>query len=126
MSATSCYNWVTIRVNFSVPEERYSQTQHDYENRMREFKTMVNEFHKARIRVIMDVVYNHTYDKTVFNPITGKYYTPTDLSGCSNSIDATNPMVGRMIRDSLEYWVKILPRRLPLRPGRDLRLRRGG
>ena len=103
---TTCYNWGYDPVNFSVPEERYSQTPYDYENRMREFKTMVNEFHKAGIRVIMDVVYNHTYDKTVFNPITGKYYTPTDLSGCSNSIDATNPMVGRMIRDSLEYWVK--------------------
>lgn len=103
---TTCYNWGYDPVNFSVPEERYSQTPYDYENRMREFKTMVNEFHKAGIRVVMDVVYNHTYDKTVFNPITGKYYTPTDLSGCSNSIDATNPMVGRMIRDSLEYWVK--------------------
>ena len=103
---TSCYNWGYDPINFSVPEERYSQTPYDYENRMREFKNMVNEFHKAGIRVVMDVVYNHTYDKTVFNPITGKYYTATDLSGCGNSIDATNPMVGRMIRDSLEYWVK--------------------
>ena len=68
---TTCYNWGYDPVNFSVPEERYSQTPYDYENRMREFKTMVNEFHKAGIRVIMDVVYNHTYDKTVFNPITG-------------------------------------------------------
>lgn len=103
---TSCYNWGYDPVNFSVPEERYSLTPYDYENRMREFKTMVNEFHKAGIRVIMDVVYNHTYSKSVFGGITGKYYTPTDLSGCSNSIDATNPMVGRMIQDSLEYWLK--------------------
>ena len=102
---TSCYNWGYDPINFSVPEERYSLTPYDYENRVREFKMMVDEFHKAGIRVIMDVVYNHTYDKSVFNAITGKYYTPTDLSGCSNSIDATNPMVGRMIQDSLEYWV---------------------
>ena len=103
---TSCYNWGYDPVNFNVPEERYSLTPYDYENRMREFKNMVNEFHKAGIRVVMDVVYNHTYNKTVFSPITSKYYTSTDLSGCGNSIDATNSMVSRMIRDSLEYWVK--------------------
>ena len=102
---TTCYSWGYDPRNFNVPEERYSQTPTDYENRVREFKTMVDEFHKAGIRVIMDVVYNHTYSKSVFEPISSSYYTPTDLSGTGNSIDANVPMVGRMIRDSLEYWV---------------------
>jgi pullulanase len=51
-------------------------------------------------------VYNHTYDKQMFEPITGKYYTATDLAGVGNSIDADQPMVSRFIRDSLEYWVR--------------------
>lgn len=103
---SSCYNWGYDPRNFNVPEERYSLTPFDYENRAVELKRMVNEFHKAGIRVIMDVVYNHTYSKDTFLPISGQYYTPTDLSGTGNSIDANNPMVSRMIRDSLEYWVR--------------------
>ncbi|WP_346837684.1 type I pullulanase [Microbulbifer sp. SAOS-129_SWC] len=102
---SSCYNWGYDPRNYNVPEDRYSQTPYDYENRVREFKQVVDEFHKAGIRVIMDVVYNHTYSKQVLQPITDQYYTATDLSGTGNSIDANVPMVGRMIRDSLEYWV---------------------
>ncbi|MFC6977939.1 alpha-amylase family glycosyl hydrolase [Microbulbifer taiwanensis] len=105
LADSSCYNWGYDPRNYSVPEERYSQTPYDYENRVREFKQMVDEFHQAGIRVIMDVVYNHTYSKEMFEPISTSYYTPTDLSGTGNSIDANVPMVSRMIRDSLEYWV---------------------
>lgn len=100
-----CYNWGYDPRNYNVPEERYSQTPLNYENRMREFKTMVNEFHKAGIRVVMDVVYNHTFSKEMFEKISPKYYTATDLSGTGNSIDADQPMVSRLIQDSLEYWV---------------------
>jgi pullulanase len=67
---------------------------------------MVDALHRAGLRVIVDVVYNHTFQKEMFAPITGRYYTPTDLSGTGNSLDADVPMVGRMIRDSLEYWVR--------------------
>ncbi len=103
---TTCYNWGYDPRNYNVPEERYSQTPYDYVNRIREFKQMVDEFHKAGIRVIMDVVYNHTYEKEMFEGISPQYYTDTDLSGTGNAIDANNPMVGRMIQDSLEYWVR--------------------
>ncbi|WP_226703933.1 type I pullulanase [Microbulbifer elongatus] len=102
----TCYNWGYDPRNYSIPEERYSQSPYDYENRVREFKQMVDEFHKAGLRVVMDVVYNHTYSKEMFEAITTSYYTPTDLSGTGNSIDANVPMVSRMIRDSLEYWVE--------------------
>lgn len=100
-----CYNWGYDPRNYNVPEDRYSQTPTDYENRAREFKTLVNELHKAGIRVIMDVVYNHTYSREMFENISARYYTPTDLSGTGNSIDADVPMVSRMIQDSLTYWV---------------------
>lgn len=103
---SSCFNWGYDPRNYNVPEDHYSQTPFDYENRVRELKEMVNEFHKAGIRVVMDVVYNHTYDQSVFGPISGQYYTDTDLSGTGNSVDANVPMVGRMIQDSLEYWVQ--------------------
>jgi pullulanase len=103
---TTCYNWGYDPRNYNVPEERYATTE-DYEERVRELKTMINEFHKAGIRVIMDVVYNHTADKEMFEPITDQYYTDFDLSGCcGNAVDANVPMVGRMIQDSLEYWIE--------------------
>ena len=99
------YNWGYDPVNYNVPEDRFSTCPSDYVERIREVKEMINEFHKNGIRVIMDVVYNHTYDKEMFKNISTKYYTTTDLSGCGNSINTGVPMVSRMIRDSLEYWV---------------------
>ncbi|WP_052390892.1 alpha-amylase family glycosyl hydrolase [Streptomyces sp. NRRL B-24484] len=98
-------NWGYDPVDYNVPEEQYSQFSSP-EDRIREFKDMVDGFHRNGIRVVMDVVYNHTYDKNVFGGITGKYYTPNDLSATGNSIDDGNPMVSRMIRDSLEHWVR--------------------
>jgi pullulanase len=69
--------------------------------------TMVNEFHKRGIRVIMDVVYNHTYGDEMFENITTKYFTGTNDSGTGNGINTGIPMVSRMIRDSLEYWIDV-------------------
>lgn len=102
----ACYNWGYDPRNFSVPEERYSQTPYDYENRALEFKRMIDAFHKAGLRVVIDVVYNHTHSKSMFRDISESYYTETDLSGTGNAIDANVPMVSRMIQDSLEYWVR--------------------
>lgn len=98
------YNWGYDPVNYNVPEDRYSTCPGDYVERIREVKEMINEFHKNGIRVIMDVVYNHTFSKDIFSGISGKYYTSTDLSGCGNSTNTDVSMVSRMIRDSLEYW----------------------
>ncbi|WP_052441813.1 pullulanase X25 domain-containing protein [Streptacidiphilus anmyonensis] len=98
-------NWGYDPVDYNVPEEQYSQFTAP-EDRIREFKDMVNAFHRNGIRVIMDVVFNHTYTKSVFGNITGKYYTATDLSGTGDSIDDGNPMVSQMIQDSLEHWVR--------------------
>ena len=103
----SCYNWGYDPWNYNVPEDRYSSVfgTDKYDMKIQEVKTMINELHKNGIRVIMDVVYNHTFDKSVFENITSKYYNKDDLSGCGNSIDAVNNMVWMMIRDSLDYWV---------------------
>ncbi|MER7729193.1 alpha-amylase family glycosyl hydrolase [Streptomyces sp. NPDC096323] len=98
-------NWGYDPLNYNVPEEQFSQFTAP-EDRVREFKDMVNAFHENGIRVIMDVVYNHTASKDALQNITGKYYHQEQLSGVGNSIDDGNPMVSRMIFDSLEYWVK--------------------
>jgi pullulanase len=110
--STQQYNWGYDPLNYNVPEEQYNTCGwYDYEERIREVKTMIDELHKNGIRVIMDVVYNHTIDENVFMPITSKYYiyeedgTLANASGCGNGIDTGNPMVSRFIRDSLEYWV---------------------
>lgn len=99
------YNWGYDPVNYNVPEDRYSLDPSDYEERIREVKDMVNILHKNGIRVIMDVVYNHSFDKEMFNKISGTYYTSSDRSGCGNSVNVSNSMVSRMVRDSLEYWL---------------------
>lgn len=104
-----CYSWGYDPLNFNVPEEGYSISQEPMD-RIREVKTMINQFHKAGIRVIMDVVYNHTAAQSpaesTFSPITGQYFTGTDLSGTGNAVDASKPMVSRFIRDSLEFWAR--------------------
>ena len=104
--ATQHYNWGYDPVNYNVPEEQYSETPIDYENRVREVKNMINEYHKNGIRVIMDVVYNHTFGDEMFEDITTKYFDGLNLSGCGNSVDSGKPMVSRFIRDSLEFWAK--------------------
>ena len=104
---SSCYNWGYDPWNYNVPEDRYSSAfgTEDYDTKIKEVKTMVNEFHKNGIRVIMDVVYNHTYDKSVFQDITSKYYLKDDITGCGDTVNANENMVWTMIRDSMDYWV---------------------
>jgi pullulanase len=97
------YNWGYDPVNYNVPEEQYCISTDPVE-RMKELKTMINEFHKNGIRVIMDVVYNHTYANDMFSGITSQYYDGLNLSGCGNSVDSGKPMVSRYIQDSLNYW----------------------
>jgi pullulanase len=107
-SPLGCYNWGYDPANYNVPEEQYSQfSGSDYVNRVRELKTMINEFHKSGLRVIMDVVYNHVPigNGDVFGDISSKYFLPSDISGAGRSLDGGVPMVDRMIRDSLDYWV---------------------
>ena len=103
-----CYNWGYDPDNYNVPEERYALSASDYAGRIRDLKTMIDAFHRAGIRVIMDVVYNHVPSSDgkdrVFGDITSRYFLPNDLSGAGRTLDGSNPMVSRMIRDSLEFW----------------------
>lgn len=106
---SSCYNWGYDPWNYNVPEDRYTSVfgTDKYEQKIKEVKEMINEFHKQGIRVIMDVVYNHTMDKTVLGGITQNYYISKgdDITGCGNTVNADQNMVWTMVRDSMDYWV---------------------
>lgn len=108
------YNWGYDPLNYNVPEGSYSTNAADPKARIREFKQMVQALHKAGIRVILDVVYNHTFDingsnfqKT--NPdyffrknAEGKY---SDGSGCGNETASDKELMREFMKESVAYWV---------------------
>ena len=76
---------------------------------------MVQALHKAGIRVILDVVYNHTYDLANSNferTFPKAYYrykadgTPSDGSGCGNETASEKPLMHEFMLESMKYWVK--------------------
>ena len=76
---------------------------------------MVQALHRAGLRVVLDVVYNHTYstDDSPLQTIVPGYYHRTDAagvftngSGCGNELATERPMVRKLIVDSLKYWVR--------------------
>ena len=107
------YNWGYDPVNYNVPEGSYSTDPYDPVCRIREFKQMVQALHKAGIAVILDVVYNHTYDidHSNFQLTYPDYYyrkTPTQSysngSGCGNETASEKPLMRRFMIESVKYW----------------------
>ena len=109
------YNWGYDPVNYNVPDGSYSTNPADPRSRIREMKQMVQSLHKSGIRVIMDVVYNHTFsiagsnfDKTV----PGYFYRylkdgmPSNASGCNNETASERAMMRKFMVESVSYWVK--------------------
>ena len=108
------YNWGYDPVNYNVPEGSYSTNPYDPTCRIREFKQMVQALHKAGIRVILDVVYNHTYDieNSNFQKTYPDYYyrknadgTYSNGSGCGNETASEQPMMRRFMIESVKYWI---------------------
>ena len=109
------YNWGYDPLNYNVPEGSYSTNAADPKTRIREFKQMVQALHKAGIRVILDVVYNHTFDINGSNfqktypdyyfrkTAEGKY---SDGSGCGNETASDKQLMRDFMKESVEYWVK--------------------
>lgn len=108
------FNWGYDPVNYNVPEGSYATNPHDSVVRIREFKEMVQSLHKHGIRVVMDVVYNHTYQADSWlERMAPGYYSRrnedglfTNGSGCGNDIAAGRAMVDNYIVDSVLYWAK--------------------
>ncbi len=109
------YNWGYDPLNYNVPEGSYATGTADPTTRIREFKQMVMALHKAGIRVILDVVYNHTFDIVgsnfqKLNPdyfyrrtADGKY---SDGSGCGNETASEKPLMRQFMTESVKYWVQ--------------------
>jgi pullulanase len=100
-------------MHYNVPEGSYSTDPKDPVSRIKEFKAMVQSLHDAGIRVIMDVVYNHTYQTGGWpfdSVVPGYYYRVNDSgkyangSGCGNEVASERPMVRKYIIDSCKYW----------------------
>ena len=107
------FNWGYDPENYNVPEGSYSTDPHHGEVRINEFKQMVASLHANGIRVVMDVVYNHTSasaDSNFNKVVPGYYYRMTkdgqfsNASGCGNETASERAMVRKYIVDSVVYW----------------------
>ncbi len=111
------YNWGYDPVNYNVPDGAYSTNANNPGVRIYEFKQMVRALHKAGIRVIMDVVYNHCYNvvESNFQRTYPDYYFRkytnergescySNGSGCGNETASERPLMRKFMLDSLWYW----------------------
>ena len=109
----AAYNWGYAPVNYDVPEGSYSTDPYDGRVRIREFKQMVKTLHEKGLRVVLDVVYNHTANVTdsrftQFFP--GYYYrlnpdgSYSNATGCQNETASEKAMMRKFMVSSVAYW----------------------
>jgi len=107
------FNWGYDPQNFNVPEGSYSADPTDPALRIRELKALIDALHSRGIRVVKDVVYNHTYsilDGPFHRVVPGYYYRSwcnglfSNGSGVGNEVASERPMVRQYIIDSLLFW----------------------
>ncbi|MBL0049447.1 MAG: type I pullulanase [Bacteroidetes bacterium] len=106
------FNWGYDPVNYNVPEGSYSSNPADGNVRILEFKKMVQALHANGIRVILDMVYNHTANReSPFNQFAPNYFyrqkadgNYSDASGCGNETASERPMMRKFMIASAAYW----------------------
>ncbi len=113
--------WGYSTIGFFAPHRGYS-SRRDSLGAVDEFRDMVKALHRAGIEVILDVVFNHTAEGNHQGPTlsfrgldNSTYYILEEnpahyknYSGCGNTFKGNHPIVGRLILDSLRYWVSEL------------------
>ncbi|MFJ5528621.1 pullulanase-type alpha-1,6-glucosidase [Streptomyces sp. NPDC093261] len=115
-AAKDAYNWGYDPYHFTVPEGSYA-TDPDGTRRTVEFRTMVKSLNEDGLRVVMDVVYNHTAasgqaDTSVLDKIVPGYYQRLLADGsvanstCCANTAPENAMMGKLVVDSLVTWAK--------------------
>jgi len=110
--AANKFNWGYDPQNYNVPEGSFSTNPYDGNVRITEFKQMIKTLHDNGIRVILDVVYNHTGNTTdgFEQLVPGYYYRMTkdgkfsDASACGNETASDHPMMRKFMVESLNYW----------------------
>jgi pullulanase len=108
------YNWGYDPQNYNVPEGSFSTDPYNPKARIREFKEMVAAMHRNGLRVVLDVVYNHTgyTEKSNFNLLVPGYYYRhrddggwSDASACGNETASERFMMRKFMIESLKHWV---------------------
>jgi len=109
------YNWGYDPVQYNVPEGSYATHVLDPYSRIIELKQMIAKLHERGFRVIMDVVYNHMFDRqtAAFEKIVPNYYFRLGDNGeisngsfCGNDLDTLRPMYRKFVIDSTKMWVR--------------------
>ena len=113
---TGDYNWGYWTTLFNAPESNYASDPSDPTSAIRDLRAAVTALHAAGLRVVLDVVYNHTSDAGPDSPFGAAvpfYYfrtTPegrfTNDSGTGNGFADERPMARKFILDSLEHWLR--------------------
>ena len=108
------YNWGYDPQNYNVPDGSYATDPYKPDVRIREFKQMVQALHKAGIRVVLDVVYNHTFNTAESNferTVPGYFYRQApdggfaDASACGNETASDRPMMRKYMVESVLHWI---------------------
>lgn len=109
------YNWGYNPLHFNVPDGSYSLDPTNPYQRINELKELINSIHQQGIRVIVDVVYNHVYERedSSFEKIVPGYYfrhdehgMPSNGTGVGNDIASERKMVRKFIIDSVLFWLQ--------------------
>ena len=109
------FNWGYNPLNYNAPEGVYSSNPYDGAVRIKELKSLIADYTKAGINIIMDVVYNHVAGaiKSNFDVLLPGYfyrYTKGGLlsngSGCGNETASEHYMMRKFMIDSATYWAK--------------------
>ncbi|CAN5236549.1 type I pullulanase [soil metagenome] len=104
------YNWGYMTTSFDSPDGWFASDPSN-DSRIREYKEMIKAFHDAGLRVVMDVVYNHTAPNASFESLAPGYYHRRrddgnywNGSGTGNEFRSEAPMARKFIVDSCRYW----------------------
>ena len=107
------YNWGYDPIQYNVPEGSYATEARGFE-RIRELKQMIHGMHEKGLRVVLDVVYNHSFytENSNFNRLAPNYFYRmrggkfTNGSGCGNEFNFSKPMMQKFLIDSLKFWMR--------------------
>lgn len=105
------FNWGYDPHHYMAPEGAYASDTNGGA-RVKELREAVQSLHESGLRVIVDVVFNHTYDNSVFNKIVPDYYYRLDHFGvatkdsCCFDTASENTMVQKLIKDATVNWVR--------------------
>jgi glycogen operon protein len=110
--------WGYQPISFFAPHHAYSSHREPL-GVLDEFRDLVKALHRAGLEVILDVVFNHTTEgghdgpTLCYRGLANDFYyilerdksRYADYTGCANTLNANQPIVRRLIEDSLRYWV---------------------